>query len=168
MGQETENAKAVVDSNQYHALLGPYFSVELGLPAPASGVAASVNPHCHGEFLVRLARCGGPHVQVKAVLAEFRVRHIELAGPGVGGIVRRLYGSGAEGVGNLHSLPGNYGLWFFPTQITNRWRCKRNSLVNVYPFDRGFYALYLSSFNGQDRILCLASRERCRQDGNCQ
>ena len=75
MGEEAEDAEAVVDGNKDDSSFCPGFAVHFRLEAPAGSVTAAVNPHCNRQLGVSLAKGLGrsPNIEVEAVLAELRI-----------------------------------------------------------------------------------------------
>src|SRR5262245_3157940 len=68
MRQEPESAKSVVDGDDDDTLCHQLCGVVI--PATASGEAASVNPHEHGQilFMTTIVQTGHRDVEVQAVL----------------------------------------------------------------------------------------------------
>ena len=168
VGHESEDSETVVDGDEHHAFLRPDLAVELGFIAPATGIGAAVDPECHGQFFLRFS-CGlGPDVQVEAVLAERGILPVELAGPGVGGVVRGLHGAVAVSVGDLDALPRHDGLRLLPAKVAHGRRRKRDAFVNQYSLDGALYSMDLSSFDVKDRVGRFASGHGQRQGGSGQ
>ena len=169
MGKEAEHSETVVDGHEDHALACPGLRVELRLGTPAFAVTAAVDPESHRELGVGLARSRSPDVEVETV---FTVRGLGAIAP-LGGvaalIVNRLVAGMSEPVADLHSLPRNHRLRCLPPEFVNR-RCRiRDATVNVHTFTLRKYALNLSAFNGEDRILrCRIAAYERRQREDCR
>ena len=154
MGQEAEDAEAVVDGHEHHAVVGELLTVELGLGAPAFAVAAAMNPVRDREFLAGLAGGRRPDVQVQAVFTALRFLAIAPFGEIAAGIVDGLVAGMAEAVGLHHAVPRNDGLRFLPAEVANRRRGVRDAFVRDDTRDVGRHALDLTTFDGQHRDLC--------------
>ena len=151
MGQEAENAEAVVEGHEDHVLGTPLLGVELRLGAPALAIAATVDPEGHGELLAGLAGSLGPDVQIEAVLAVRGFVAIAPLGGVTAGIVDGLIARMTELVADLHTLPGHDRLRLLPAEIADRRRCIRDSAINNDARDIRRHTLHLSAFDGQDR-----------------
>jgi hypothetical protein len=120
-----------------------------------------VYPHGYREFLLWMSRgiLWSPYVEVEAVFREIGVVTTEMELGAVLTVLRiayALHGSITEGISHLHALPCYDWLWTLPTQIAH-WRGSvGDAFIYQDSIDIGLYALYLSAFNAEYRVLvCL-------------
>ena len=158
MAQESEDAQAVVDGNQDYTSLGPFVSVHGYFIAVAVHIGTAVDPQGHGKFGVLAQRLGrSPDVQIQAVFAFFgRAHPVKLISVKSAGLVAGLGGNGAEGVADPDALPGLYGLWSLPAEISYRSCGIGNAFENGDTGGLGRDSLNLSAFYGEDGVLLAA------------
>ena len=157
MGEETEDAKAVVDGDENYAPRGPRITVHRYLMAVAVEIGSAMYPESHGKLPRRIAngirRC--PDVQIQAVLAlNGLLLPIELIAVERPDGIARLPADITEFVSYLDALPLHDGLRTFPTEVTHRWRSVRNASENSHPTCCGRNALYHSSLYFHHGTLC--------------
>ena len=66
----------------------------------------------------------------------------------------------SECIGNLYAFPRNYRLRLFPTKVTDRRCCVRNSTINSYAFDVCRNTLYETALDREDRTFLLCTRSK--------
>jgi hypothetical protein len=116
-----------------------------------------VNPQCYRKLCICLARSWCPDVKVEAVLAVWRLLTITPLSSISAWIVNCLIAWVSESVGDLYAFPRNYWLRLFPTEVTDRRCCIRDTSINCNAFNVGWNSLYLTTFDGKHRILLLCA-----------
>ena len=125
VGQESEDAQAVVDGDEDDAAGGPFVPVHGNLVAISVLEGASVDPEGHGKARLLTQGTGrGPDIQGKAVLVHVgRALPVEFVSIEGAGRIAGLPGDGTEGITGDNPLPGLDGLRFGPSQIAHRRLC---------------------------------------------
>ena len=122
MGEEAQQAEAVIDGHEDDAALCPGFPIESRIIAAAAGVCATVDPQGDRKFSRRLADRFGrrPDIQEEAVFTGRRQRlDLELFIVEGTGLTAALDRRSAEGVRHLDAFPRDDGLRGFPAEITD-------------------------------------------------
>ena len=141
MGQETEDAQAIVEGDHHSPVPSPLLSVHLGFEAPSGRVASSVDPEGHREFLPGLSGGRSPDVKVEAVLAEFGISVEEELRSVTTGSMGDLPGRMAPGIGHFDPFPGNDRLRFLPAEIPDGRCGERYAFINCHAGSPGLYSL---------------------------
>ena len=152
MCQETKQSETIVEGDEHSSVLRPLYPVHLRFVAPSCDISSAMDPQGDRQFLARLPRRRCPHVEVQAVLAEFRIPVEEELRRVATRSMICLHSRMAEGISCLHALPGHYRLRFLPAQLSDRRCGVRNALVYCNAGDVGSDTLYLTAFNGENRI----------------
>ena len=148
MYEESEHAETVVDADKHHVLGAPLLSVELRFRAPSLAIAAAMNPQGHGQFLRGLSGCLCPDVQIQAVFAVGCLFAVAPLGEIAARILNGLIAGMAEGVADLHALPGHNGLWLLPTVLPDGRSGIGNATIDEHiGMVVGQYALHLTTFD---------------------
>ena len=171
VGQEAEDAKAVVDGDEDNTTLGPCIAIHGTGEAVAAHIGTTVYPHHYGQFGLGFAdgRFGSPHVEVEAVLG---------AGPGIvpvefltverGGILLTLRRDVAPGVGHLDALPGFDGLRQLPAKFANGRGSVGDATEERYARLMTVDALHLAALNIDHGSLGTCCRTEQQQEGDNQ
>src|SRR5215470_18374476 len=130
MRQVAERPKAIVDGNEHDSFFGECRAVVDRVSARSAGERTAVNPDHDRQFVSRL--CGGPDIQIEAVLALFGWRGIVHRSLGIWSL-RTL---GAKSVTGADAVPGNYGLRSFPSETAHRRSGKRDAFEGADTISR--------------------------------
>ena len=166
MGQEAEGAQAVVDGDEDDAPLRPFVSVHGHFVAVAVHESAAVDPEGDGKAGFRLADglCGGPYVQVQAVLAGLRRSFpVELVAVEGAGRVAGLPGDGTERVAGADSFPRRHWLRGLPAEVAHGRGGIRDAFEDGDLGVFGGDALDFPAGNGDDGDSGRACGQQCEE-----
>ena len=147
---KAKDTKTIVDSYQNDILLGPFLTIKLWLCAPAFTIASTMNPQGNRKFLIHLSRSLGVDIQIKTVLTIWSLISIAPLCGITARIVYCLISRMTKLRAVSHTFPLLNGLWFFPTEITNRSSGIRDSLISEYTWCFCYNTLNLPTLNIED------------------
>ena len=168
VGEEAEDAQAVVDGDENHTPFSPGITVHRNLMAITVEIGPAMYPESHRQFARRISDgiCWCPNVQIQTVLALHGVLlPIEFITVERSDGIAWLPADVAEGVSHPDTFPLHDGLRTFPPEVTNRRCCIRDTSENGHVTCCRGNTLYHSSLN----FYCGAlSPGKSRHQASCQ